>query len=130
MARGRRRKRKILGGGWRQAGVLAAAGLIALERMSLRLDEDHRNAAWLADRLRVYPDWFQIEREPQINMVFFRLTGYPLSADQLTDRLKQDGILVNPADEGIFRWVTHYWITREIIDQVIDRVAAYADETR
>lgn len=125
-----RRKRKILGGGWRQAGVLAAAGLIALEQMSLRLGEDHQNADYLADRLRAFPGWFRIEREPQINMVFFRLTGYPLSADQLAERLKQDGILVNPADEGLFRWVTHYWITREILDRVLDRVSAYAAEAR
>jgi threonine aldolase len=121
-----RRRRKILGGGWRQAGILAAAGLIALENMTDRLVEDHRNATYLADQLRARPDWFQIERKPQINMVFFRLTGYPLTADELVERLSSVGVLSNPADDGVLRWVTHFWITRERIEQVIRHIDEFA----
>ena len=121
-----RRKRKILGGGWRQAGILAAAGLISLEQMSKRLDVDHQNAAYLAECLQAFPEWFSIERKPQINMVFFRLTGYPHTADELVERLQQSGILINPADEGVLRWVTHYWINRSHIDQIMQHVVSFA----
>lgn len=121
-----RRKRKILGGGWRQAGILAAAGLIALQEMTLRLGEDHQNAAYLAGQLKSFPDWFKIEREPKINMVFFRLTGYPLPADRLVERLHEVGILINPPDDGLLRLVTHYWITRTQIDQLVTVLAAFA----
>lgn len=122
-----RRKRKILGGGLRQSGIMAAAGLIALRDMSGRLGEDHANAARLAKSLaELGDDWFAIEREPQINMVFFRALNYPLSDTELVEKLRQHDILVNSPDDGVFRFVCHYWVTPEDIDTVLGLLKAFA----
>ncbi len=121
-----RRKRKILGGGWRQAGILAAAGLLALEVMTKRLGEDHANARFLAEELQRRDQWFRLERFPQINLVFFRLTGYPLSADELHRRLEEAGVLTNPADEGVIRWATHNGVSRAMLEDVLRLVDSFA----
>ena len=122
-----RRKRKILGGGMRQAGVLAAAGLLALREMTVRLDQDHQNARHLAQALGGLGDnWFKIERAPQINMVFFRLDHYPVPADRLVHELKQRNILVNAADDGVFRLVCHYWVTTEDLDRLVEILSELA----
>lgn len=114
-----RRRRKILGGGLRQAGIMAAAGLISLRDMVGRLSEDHANASWLASQLASQPDWFHLERTPQINMVFFRLKKYPLSAAALVEQLTRRQILVNSPDDGVFRLVTHYWVTRADLERLM-----------
>ncbi len=121
-----RRKRKILGGGMRQAGILAAAGLLALQEQRQLLVNDHQLALQLAAALKAYPQWFSLIREPQINMVFFRLTGYPVPAEQLADRLAEKQILINGPDDGIFRLVTHYWINQEKTNRFIDTLIALA----
>lgn len=113
-----RRKRKIMGGGMRQAGVLAAAGLIALKEMTRRLAEDHRNARYLAGQLGTVPG-LEVDTEAlDINMVFFRL---PAGADgeALAAHLKANGVLINPPELGLCRFVTHYWIDRRAIDRVV-----------
>lgn len=112
-----RRKRKIMGGGMRQVGILAAAGLVALKEMTGRLAEDHENARYLASRLRALPG-LEVDTEAlDINMVFFRL---PAGADgeALTAHLKANGVLINPPELGLCRFVTHYWIDRPAIDRV------------
>ncbi|MEN6500682.1 MAG: low-specificity L-threonine aldolase [Rectinema sp.] len=112
-----RRKRKIMGGGMRQVGILAAAGLVALKEMTGRLAEDHENARYLADRLGALPG-LEVDTEAlDINMVFFRL---PAGADgeALTAHLKANGVLINPPELGLCRFVTHYWIDRPAIDRV------------
>jgi threonine aldolase len=114
-----RRKRKILGGGMRQAGVLAAAGLLALKDMTGRVSEDHARAKWLAAQLSMRPDYFEVISEPEINMVFFRLKHYPLTAGQLVRALREQQILVNEPDEGIFRLVTHYWVDSENLVKLV-----------
>lgn len=124
-----RRKRKILGGGMRQAGILAAAGLIALREMRLRLHEDHATARQMADRLAQRPDWFELVRQPEINMVFFRLTGYPVAENLLAERLAGRKILINGPDEHVFRFVTHYWVTPDDVRTVIDQLEQLARET-
>lgn len=115
-----RRMRKALGGGMRQAGVLAAAGLIALCEMAGRVHEDHATARQLAEGLATIPG---IEIEPEkvrINIVFFRLAdGVPLSAFEVAERLKQRHVWVGARDARRFRAVTHYYITPEHIEQVI-----------
>jgi threonine aldolase len=105
-----RRKRKILGGGMRQAGIIAAAGLVALKNMTGRVSEDHARARWLAEQLALRGDQFEVISEPEINMVFFRLANYPLPAEQLVCALRERHILVNEPDGGVFRLVTHYWV--------------------
>lgn len=115
-----RRLRKILGGGWRQAGVLAAAGLIALNDMTGRLADDHALAKQLAVEITALgPGWFELARAPQINMVFLQWSGYPLDGAALTERLRERGILVNPPDDGIWRLACHYWITAEDVQKLL-----------
>jgi threonine aldolase len=106
-----RRMRKQLGGGMRQAGVLAAAGVCALETMVDRLAEDHARARKLADGLRAIPG---IELDPAIplsNMVFANLSAsVSLTAGQIAEKLLTLGVKVGAVGARRFRMVTHYWI--------------------
>jgi len=123
------RIRKSLGGGMRQAGILAAAGLIALHEMSTweRLTEDHDNARALAQGLATIP-YIDIDTSRvRTNMVFFALTAdAPISVNDLSAALKARGVLANaysPMDR-LMRMVTHYYISRADIEQVIETVRA------
>ncbi|MBI4469910.1 MAG: aminotransferase class I/II-fold pyridoxal phosphate-dependent enzyme [Acidobacteria bacterium] len=112
MDRGRR-VRKMLGGGMRQAGVLAAAGLVALERMTGRLREDHENAQLLARGLAEIEG---IDIDPErvrTNILIFDLFHSGMDAQQLSDRLKQRGVLANAINPRQMRMVTHYDVSRE-----------------
>lgn len=103
--------RKALGGGMRQAGILAAAGLIALEQMPARLHEDHANARLLAEAL-FHMDGVAIDLESVVtNIVIFRLTGR-LTAPDLVARLKARGILASALSPDTVRLVTHYDVDR------------------
>lgn len=116
-----RRFRKMLGGGMRQAGILAAAGLVALREMTKRLHEDHENARLLADGLAKLP---YIQLDPtrvQTNMIYFTLAAdAPVSTDALVQHLKAKyNIYISPAYNKEFRFVTHYWITPERVYMVL-----------
>lgn len=118
--------RKSLGGGMRQAGILAAAGLVALHEMTTRLSEDHANARALAEGLSTIP-FVRINLERvRSNMVFFELTDdAPLSVDQLSERLKADyGILMRPYDPRLrnFRAVTHFYTSRADVTKALDAI--------
>lgn len=121
-----RRKRKILGGGMRQIGILAAAGLLALREQRQLLHKDHEKAQWLADQLALYPQWFTLVRRPQINLVFFRLTGYPVDQDRLAGLLAEQNILINGPDDGIFRLVTHNWTDQQDLERVMAALVSLA----
>ncbi|MEN6297591.1 MAG: low-specificity L-threonine aldolase [Rectinema sp.] len=119
-----RRKRKVMGGGMRQAGVLAAAGLIALKDMTRRLAEDHKNARYLAGQLGTVPG-LEVDAEAlDINMVFFRLPAGS-DGDALVSHLKAHEVLINPPELGLCRFVTHYWIDREAIDKAAALMADF-----
>jgi threonine aldolase len=107
-----RLKRKIMGGAMRQAGILAAAGIVALTRQTARLAEDHLRAKELARSLAGIPGIEIRPEETDINMVFFAFppARSPGAAARITELFKAQGILINPPDEGMFRFVTHYWI--------------------
>ena len=105
-----RRARKVLGGGMRQAGIIAAAGLIALEEMTVRLSEDHAHAQHLAAGFAALPG---VEVGPaHTNIFYFHLTdACPYTGAALTAALKARGILLPNRGPRSFRVVTHYWIT-------------------
>ena len=115
-----RRKRKILGGGMRQAGILAAAGIIALTEMTDRLQEDHDNAAYMAERLTEVEGLEVYKERQQIDMVFFKLKGYPLDSAKLVAYMAENNVIINGEDNGMMRYVTHAYVSREEIDTVIE----------
>lgn len=118
-----RRVRKLLGGGMRQAGVLAAAGLVALDTMPQRLHEDHAHARKLAEGLAALPAFAVDLERVQTNMVFFELRDdAPLTAPKLADRLLPHNIKIMAMGERRFRAVTHYWISADDIDRVVDAI--------
>ena len=99
--------RKALGGGMRQAGVLAAAGLIALEKMPQRLPEDHANARLLAEAVAPY---VELDMESvQTNIVIFTV----LNAAALVAGLKEQGVAASAISPTSVRFVTHYDVSRE-----------------
>jgi threonine aldolase len=98
--------RKRLGGGMRQAGVLAAAGLIALEEMPARLGEDHANAWFLADGLARIAG-VRVLHEVQTNIVIFDVGGTGLTIREFSARLKARGVLINGVSGTEMRLVTH-----------------------
>jgi threonine aldolase len=103
--------RKALGGGMRQVGVLAAAGLIALEKMPARLHEDHVNARLLAETLS-HIEGVAIDLDSvETNIVIFQLTG-EVSATELVARLKARGILASSLGPQSIRLVTHHDVDR------------------
>jgi threonine aldolase len=117
------RIRKSLGGGMRQAGILAAAGLIALREMTQRLNEDHANARALAEGMARLP-YMQIDlARVRTNMIFFSLTpDAPITVEELAARLKAEyNILIRPysLEERSVRIVTHYWFKREHVEIVL-----------
>ncbi len=115
-----RRARKLLGGGMRQAGVLAAAGIVALEKMVDRLAEDHVRARKLAEGLRQNDCIVLDPGTPATNMVFFNLAPHAkLSAPEICDRLEPEGILVSDSGERRFRLVTHCWIDDAAVEKTI-----------
>ncbi len=115
-----RRARKLLGGGMRQAGVLAAAGIVALQKMTGRLAEDHARARRLADGLRENACVVLDPGSPATNMIFFNLSPKArVSAPEATEQLKKEGILVSPNSERRFRLVTHYWIDDTAVERTI-----------
>jgi threonine aldolase len=113
-----RHLRKMLGGGMRQVGVIAAAGLISIEKMTLRLGEDHKHAKQLADGLRTIPGIMVDEDSPKTNMVYFNLAeGVKVTSQQIGERMKSTGVLVDAYHPTRFRLVTHYWIDDEAVEE-------------
>jgi threonine aldolase len=115
-----RRLRKQLGGGMRQAGVLAAAGIIAVEKMTLRLGEDHARARRLAEGMANIPGFSLDFGLPPSNMVFVTMgSSIKLTAREASEKLSADGIKVGVVGERRFRMVTHYWIDDQAIDKTL-----------
>ncbi|MDR1318493.1 MAG: threonine aldolase [Treponema sp.] len=128
-----RLKRKVMGGGMRQAGILAAAGIIALTEHPPLLAEDHEMAKRLARGLAEIPG---IKIDPgavEINMVFFAFRASPESAAGIVKAFAGRGILINPPEKGLWRFVTHYWIregeVRAILEAAAETFGAAADFT-
>ncbi|HEX2916400.1 MAG TPA: GntG family PLP-dependent aldolase [Chloroflexia bacterium] len=118
-----RKNRKMLGGGMRQAGVLAAAGIIALTEMTKRLDEDHYNAHHFAESLNLV-DGFEVDMETvQTNIVAVSLTSKSYSAEEWVARLKQNGVLCGAIGPRRLRFVFHNDVSRADIDTALNIIA-------
>ena len=121
-----RRARKVLGGGMRQAGILAAAGLIALHIMKDRLHEDHDHARLLAEGLSEIPAI--TVHSQSTNFVFFSIAADArLTADELVQVMRGKYHILMPSYPGAdrpIRLCTHYWIDRQAVDAVISAVSA------
>lgn len=112
--------RKMLGGGMRQVGVLAAAGIVSLERMTGRLAEDHARARKLADGLRQIKGLVVDANSPYSNMVYLNLDSAVQSdAYGVTQKMKALGVLVDPENARRFRLVTHYAIDESAVEKTI-----------
>ncbi len=124
-----RRKRKIMGGGMRQAGIIAAAGIIALREMTTRLGEDHENARYMAAKLAGLPGFSVEEDALDINMVFFRLPSW-VDGKALASYMEGEGVRISPPEGALARFVAHYWIKKEHIDKVISLLASFCADSR
>jgi threonine aldolase len=115
-----RRARKVVGGGMRQAGVLAAAGIVALTEMIDRLSEDHNNARRLAEGL-VETEGLSVDPgSVQTNIVYMNITHNGLSSNELADRLGRECVLLLPTGPRQLRAVTNYHITGNDVDHAAD----------
>jgi threonine aldolase len=116
-----RKWRKMVGGGMRQAGILAAAGLYALENNVLRLALDHEHAEILAEGLSQF-EQLEVERDPaQTNMVFFTMKAE--KAKKMADFLGENNILISPGRTT--RLVTHLDISREDISYTLKKIGEF-----
>ena len=112
-----RRIRKSLGGGMRQAGIIAAAGLEALDTMIERLKDDHENARKLAEGIQNIAGLFLNLNNIHTNIVYFEMKTD--NGKTFVERMAGNGVLFFQISPGIFRMVTHYGITSEDIDRVL-----------
>ena len=118
-----RRNRKIMGGGMRQVGILAAAGIIALEKMSLRLGQDHKNARLLGKWLNQIEGISLCPKYIQANMVFCQIDfKFPLTPEIFIRRLAESGILVNPPENSQMRFVTHNDVREADVRRAVDEM--------
>jgi threonine aldolase len=126
-----RRNRKLVGGGMRQAGIIAAAGIVALNEMVERLADDHANAKALAEGLAEIPG-FQIDpREVETNIVFVEVVDPRIDPARLVAELRDQGIKISTGGFPRFRLVTHYGFEAEDVDRVLTAIRrAVAAEAR
>lgn len=122
--------RKKMGGGMRQTGILAAAGIIALKEMSQRLKDDHIRAEHFAKALDQIDGIEVVWSQRDINMVFFKLAESVIAEVDFVEGLKARGILINGIEDGLYRFVTHYWVDEEDLHQVVRAIMQLIDENK
>lgn len=118
--------KRRLGGGMRQAGVIAACGIVALEELVERLPEDHLRARALAERLAHITGVAVDVGAVETNMVYADVTALGRSADVVA-ALRDEGLLVSDRPPGRIRFVTHLQVSDEMIDEAARRVARVAE---
>jgi len=125
-----RRLRKMVGGGMRQAGIIAAAGIVALTEMVDRLAEDHRTAHQLAESLVDLPGMKLDLDTVQTNIVIFGPQTPPPEGPSLAQLLAREGVKVGDIGDGRFRAVTHYGITSKDIEEAVTVMRRMWKETQ
>ena len=123
IARGRL-YRKRLGGGMRQAGGLAAAGLIARDKLPSRLGEDHANAKYLASELAGMPGIRVDPAKVQTNIVIFDVSDTGLPSAEISKALKGRGVLINGVNPTLMRAVTHYDVSRGDCERAVEAMSS------
>ena len=117
-----RKKQKLMGGGMRQVGILAAAGLIAIDEMTERLSEDHKNSHYLAEKLDEI-DGIKVNKNTNdIDMVYFTMGEDVIAEKEFVEKMFEKGIKISGMENGEYRFVTHVNVSREDVDYVIDTV--------
>lgn len=115
-----RKVRKMLGGGIRQGGILAAAGLIALREMTGRLAQDHENAKRLAMGLNGIKGLTVEVDAVKTNILMCDITDDSVDMEALLNNVRKEGVWVNPMDERRLRFVTHYYVSEQDVDTAIE----------
>jgi len=118
-----RKNRKLMGGGLRQAGIIAAAGIIALNEMIPNIKKDHDNALYFAERLNTVKGITVLKERLDINMVFCNIE-MQLTDKEFVEDMRKCGILINGIENGVYRFVTHYYTQKKAIDYFIDKIEA------
>ena len=120
-----RKNRKLMGGGLRQSGFLAAAGIVALNEMRENLKYDHENARLLAEELSNIPE-IKIDKESiHINMIFFKIDLEDSKNEEIVRFFYENGIKINPPEDGEMRFVTNYWIEKKDIEKIVSTLKAF-----
>lgn len=125
-----RKIRKMLGGGMRQAGIIAAPGIIALEKMIDRLEEDHRNARLLAEGITKIDGLYVDLRRVQTNIVLIDVSGLGVNSETFIAKLRERGLLASNHSKTIVRIVTHRGIEKEHIERALTIIEEVAKELR
>ncbi|QBD77258.1 threonine aldolase [Ktedonosporobacter rubrisoli] len=124
-----RRMRKMLGGGMRQAGIIAAAGLVALEQMTDRLEEDHRHARLFAERLAEWPEIAITLKNVQTNIVLFKVIHERFTSKTVIEAAHQRGLNLSELGHGNIRAVFHYGITEKNVEQALEIISGLLHTT-
>ena len=119
------RYRKIYGGGMRQAGIIAAAGIFAIDNHYERLHDDHRRAQEIAAELNKLPGIYIEPEEVETNLVIFKIDTSRYTPKEYCGKMKEEGILMFPFGEDMIRMVTHLHITDDDVDVVIECFKKY-----
>jgi threonine aldolase len=113
--------RKMLGGGMRQVGVIAAAGIISLEQMTKRLDDDHRRAKKIVHGLKNINGIVLDDSTPFTNMIYFNLgDDVPFDEKSLCETMLKHGIMIDWAGPRRIRLVTHYWVDDAAVSKTLE----------
>ena len=123
-----RKNRKVLGGGMRQAGIIAAAGIVALERMIDRLSEDHLNAKFLAEGAAKVPGLSVDVARVQTNMVILDASDLHVEDAVFVSKLKEKGVLAGAIGKRKIRFVTHYGIGRVHVEKALEVIRNVSEE--
>ncbi|WHX38790.1 low-specificity L-threonine aldolase [Mesobacillus sp. AQ2] len=120
-----RKWRKRLGGGMRQAGIIAAPGLIALTKMKDRLGEDQWNARILAEGIESIPG-MKLARQPETNIVVADVTDLNITSEAFVEKLRSEGVISGTFGPTFVRFVTHYDVNEDQIQKAIEAIAKVA----
>ncbi len=123
-----RKFRKMLGGGIRQGGYLAQAGIYALQHQIPQLKKDHENAQYLVNKLKNLREISCDPAKVQINLIYFSINKPNFDHKKFVHYLKSNRIIINPSEHDQYRFATHYLVTREDCDYIYQIVESYFKE--